>query len=203
MLQVLTSLMRMLNLENTGLIRVENMEKSGWVDELVDEIGADWEAYSLKEKSDEAVQYKQGIGSTLGLLEKLEQLADVALILFAEKVILQNALKFYANSPEMKNSLNAGLEDLEDAQNSLKTVQEPAQYKIVKKAMSKKDIAQELPLDGFRKFERSHQARLSNLLKTTLSTEEKSLVRQRKNNLKAARNAYMSMQQKALGITQG
>lgn len=176
------------------------MEQTGWIEKLTRKISRDWEAYSLQERSSVVVEYRQGLESTLELLKEIEQISDVTLILLTEKVILRNDLYFYANSIEMRNSLMAGLEDLAVAQNALKTLQNPDDYRIVKATMSKKDMARGLPLDGFRKFERSHQTRLSNLLKTLLSTEEKSLIRQRKNNLQAARESYIKMQQNALGI---
>ncbi len=46
----------------------------------------------------------------------------------------------------------------------------------------------------------SHRTRLANLLKATGSIPEKSLLHQRIDNLKAAREVYIAMQQKALDV---
>ncbi len=178
------------------------MEKTGWIKEIIKEISEDWEAFSQKEKSAVAIEYKQGMDSTLEVLSKIRKEENVETILATEKAILRNTLKFYANSQEMKSSLKAGLEDLKVAQKSLEIVQNSSAYQAVKDAMSRKDIVQGLPQDGFRKFEKSHQTRLSNLLKTSLSTKEKALIRQRKSNLKVAKEKYMELQRKVLGIKQ-
>ncbi len=178
------------------------MKDTDLIDKLTRKVNRDWKAYSLKEKSEAAVEYKQGLEATLVLLTKIRKEADVAIILSAERAILQNTLKFYANSQEMESSLKAGLEDLKIAQKSLEIVENSSAYQAVKDAMSRKDIVQGLPQDGFRKFEKSHQTRLSNLLKTSLSTKEKALIRQRKSNLKVAKEKYMELQRKALGIKQ-
>ncbi len=175
------------------------MEKIGLLNELFSTISDNWETFSLKETSDAAFEYQTSLDATLKVLKKICKTGDVSIILTTEKMILKNDMEYYANSPEMKSSLKTGLVDLEIAQKAVEIVQDHNLYQTVKETMSRKDMAQGLPLDGFRKFERSHQTRLGNLLKTSLLSQEKSLILQRKINLKRARENYISMQRKALG----
>ncbi len=42
--------------------------RTGLIDELINEISTDWESFLQKEASDEAVEYKRGLESTLKLL---------------------------------------------------------------------------------------------------------------------------------------
>ncbi len=91
----------------------------------------------------------------------------------------------------------------EEEQEILQVIQDPEKYKAVKRVPGPKNIQKGLPLDGFRTFGRSHRARLANLLKATTSIPEKILLRQRIDNLGAAREVYIGMQQKALSVEVG
>ncbi len=143
---------------------------------------------------------KKNLESELEVLKKIKETKNIGIILSAEKANLKNDLKHYANSFEMVNNIKAGIDAINIAQQDFQTVQNPEAYRVVKSTMSCKDILGGLPLDGFRKFITGHQTRLSNLLKTHISVKEKAIIRQRKENMKIAKNIYMDLQRKALGL---
>ncbi len=169
-------------------------------DKILRKLNEDWEWYNQKETTKEAQVFHESLKETLGLLKDVRKTKDPAYILEIEKSILEHSLNNNANSAEMKSSLKTGLAELEAGLEFLQIVQNSDQYQAIKRGSVPKDIQGGLPLDGFRKFERSHRTRLANLLKATTPIPEKNLLRQRIENLKTAREAYMDMQRKALGI---
>ncbi len=126
---------------------------------------------------------------------------DLGLILAVEKRFLENDLAEYANSSAMKRSLDTALAELGSADRHVAMVDDPARYRAVDEAHSlPKNRKGGLPYDEARQFFSSHAARLLNMDKSRLDSEEKKVVEIRKQNMRAADKLYADRQRKALGI---
>lgn len=179
------------------------MDRNGLTDKLVAKLNDDWEAYQLKEATPEAELFRQSLGKSVSLLKSVGQSNDPVTILMVEGVTLRHELVNYSNAPEMVNSIKPALEQLSDANETLKLVQDHDAYEKAARTYSSKRKQGGLPLDAFREFIKSHTARLTNRLKATSSVPEKNILRQRKDNLKVANQKYMAMQRQALGMELG
>jgi len=176
------------------------MERIGYLASYTYKLNEDWKAFSLKENSVEAKSFQTGLATTHGLLREIGATKQPDIILLAEKATLAQELTTYANSAEMVNSIKPALEQLDEATGALKLVQDKDAYAKTAQAFSAKRKQGGLPLDAFREFILSHTARLTNRLKATASVSEKNILRQRKDNLKAANERYMELQREALGL---
>ncbi|WP_031485746.1 hypothetical protein [Maridesulfovibrio frigidus] len=176
------------------------MAKTGLLIKLSMKLGDDWKAYQQKENTPEALAFQKGLKDTLSMYKELAESQDPEAILNAEKIALIQEKNTYANSAEMTNSIKPALTQVEEAKKSMEQVQDSEAYKKAASTYAGKRKQGGLPLDGFREFIKSHQARLTNRLKGDGSHDEKNLLRQRKKNLTKANELYMGMQKKALGM---
>ncbi|NDV26898.1 hypothetical protein [Desulfovibrio sp. JC010] len=175
------------------------MAKTGLLIKLSIKLSDDWKSYQQKENTPEALAFQNGLKDTLDMFKELAEAKDPKAILEAEQIALIQEKEF-ANSAEMVNSIKPGLTQLQEARQSLELVHDSETYQKVTAAFSGKRKQGGLPMDGFREFIKSHQARLTNRLKSDGSHEEKNILRQRKTNLKIANETYIKLQKKALGI---
>ena len=141
-----------------------------------------------------------------GVLETLKEAGrsnNAELIIACERIILQNDLDRYANSPMMIGSLKTGIRELDTIQRHLKLVDNAQLYKTVDESYSlPKNRQKNLPMDEARQSFKSYFARLVNLDKSRLNDEEKRIIDVRKANINAAKKLYIEKQQQVLGITQ-
>ncbi|MDO5680342.1 MAG: hypothetical protein Q4G54_08450 [Pelistega sp.] len=134
-------------------------------------------------------------------VEEIGMIGDLSLILSTEMSILQGDLSRYSNSKEMSSSLKNALIEFDSAQRHNKLVQDGHEYHYVNLAHSLPKRRQAgLPLDEARQAFDSHSARLSNLNKARLDSEEKLIINARKSNIVAAKKVYVEQQKQALGI---
>ncbi len=174
------------------------MGKIGLINELTEGLNVKFLAFAQKESTREAEAFSDCCANTFGILRDIAETGDPEIILRAEKGLLDDELQHYSNFPEMANSLKTAHKEIDGAFRALESLQTPGAHRVLADSLSHKDIQNGLPLDGFRKFERSHQTRLANHLKGNLPLHEKALLRQRRENLQIARNAYIHFQQKVL-----
>ena len=120
------------------------------------------------------------------------------MILTTEKILLNQELSLYANSPEEQSSIKTTLNQLEDAEQALRIVHDSKIYIGATCTYPAKRKENGLPLDSFREFIKSHGTRLTNRLASRIANLEKEILRQRKLNLAAARATYITLQQKSL-----
>lgn len=179
------------------------MGRTGYLASYAYKLNEDWMAYLLKENSVEAKSFQIGLTTTLSLLKEIGASKQPKIILLAEKATLAQELSTYANAAEMVNSIKPALGQLEEATVALRLVLDKDTYAKAAQTYSSKRKQGGLPLDAFREFILSHTARLTNRLKSTASLSEKTILRQRKDNLKAANERYMDMQRAALGTENG
>lgn len=158
------------------------MAKTGLLFRLAAKLADDWKSYQQKETTPEALAFQSGLKDTLGMYKELAEAQDPEAILKAEQIALIQEKEF-ANSAEMVNSIKPGLTQLEEARQSLKLVHDCEAYQQAASTYAGKRKLGGLPLDGFREFIKSHQARIRNRLKADGSHEEKNILRQRKTAL--------------------
>jgi len=129
------------------------------------------------------------------------QTGDLSLIIATEKAIVDGDLKRHANSPEMTNSLDTALAELDVIEHHLALVADPLRYQTVNEAYSlPRNRRNALPYDEARQAMASHQTRLANLDKSRLSADEKMLIERRKDNIKTASRIYINLQTQAIGM---
>jgi len=126
---------------------------------------------------------------------------NLALMIEAERMIVEGDLERYTNSKQMAASLNTALEEIAAIERQLKIVDDPAQYKAVDQQYSlRKNREKGLPLDEARQALRSHHARLNNLDKSRLDDEEKNILDARRLLIFTAKTLYIKRQANTLGI---
>jgi hypothetical protein len=168
-------------------------------EKLLFEINANLAAYQHLEQSPQRIALNVSLNKTLKLLQDEKKSTDIFVHINNEETILPQELELLANSPEEINSINAALEQIQDALRALEIANDPSAYRISANTYStRKRDAKGLPLDAFREFIKSHTIRLSNRLAGRIIQEEKELLRQRKENLLFANSLYIKLQEKAL-----
>jgi hypothetical protein len=141
-------------------------------------------------------------GSLLTQIKKIGQSNDLASIVAAERLLVQNDLDRYANSRDMKSSLSGTLEDFDRIEKHMAWVADPAQYRMVNETHDKeKNRIRGVPKDEARQAFASHLTRLGNLHKSRLTVEEKAILDARVTNIATGAKLYEQMQAKAIGIT--
>ena len=178
-------------MENERLLRLNHLMTmaDGWIDELA----KTQEAERLREAHRNLCSHFREIGKSL----------DLALIVAAEKAMLNNELTQHANSKGMLSSLNAALAELTVIEKLLSIVDDPQEYSRVDQShLLPKNREAGLPLDEARQAFKSHYARLGNLDKARLSEDEKAIIEARRNNMLEAGKRYARRQIKTLGLSE-
>lgn len=146
-------------------------------------------------------KHDAGIMVTVNYLRQHAQERNIGAMLDDERLLLTHSLQFDANSPEEKSSLKTAIDQLDESRTCFKALTaRPAAYKEMVDTYPSKKKEAGLPLDAARDFFKSHATRLTNILSGKSLHFEKVLVRQRKDNLKVIRDAYVELQRKALGL---
>ena len=130
---------------------------------------------------------------------------DVAAILEAERVLLRDEYDRFANTPTMKGSLEAALDEVNAALAMVKLVDDPPAYRsrVDETHRVRKHRIGDVPRDDARMFFRGHRSRLGNLMKARGTDEEKAVLAARSASMRAAEKTYESLQHEALGIGDG
>lgn len=148
-----------------------------------------------------AKKYRLSQEALLKSIRTIGKTGDISLILSAEREILANEKRFYANSPAMGSSLDNAVSELDQAGKMLPLVLDPVLYAAVDASHGNpKSRIGSLPRDAARHFFASHNARLLNTDKSRLTDTEKQTVDARRHNIRIASLVYTSLQEKALGI---
>ncbi len=176
------------------------MEKIGLTNKIFTRLELNFQSYTQKETSKEAIKHNENLTETLSLLKEVKNTKDIKLGLSIEELLLYQELELYANSPEETNSIKKAIEQLQEAKKSLAVVDDSKAYQTATETYSDKRKEAGLPIDSFREFLKSHSTRLSNRMASPLPAQEKDILRQRKENLSMVKEVYMTMQCKSLGI---
>jgi len=164
-------------------------------------MAAEHASFEMKEQTPAAQIHKTAQDNNLQAVKSIGRSGDHQIILTAEKALLINELRLYGNSPGMKSSLRAALQDLELADKHTEIVKDPKRYAELNELFQRpKNRRGGLPYDEARQFFSSHNTRLLNLDRSRLSETEKKTINARRSNIRVAELAYIALQQKALGI---
>lgn len=158
-----------------------------------------WNAHKEVENSEEQQLLDASRRQTLVAVKEVASSKDIYTILETERIILVQDLEYHGNSQEEISSIQTALHQYAEAQDSLETVKDGLAYQAGTKTYSSRHREGGLPIDSMREFLKSHTTRLSNRLAAPLSVSEKNILRQRKENLKVAKELYIGMQREALG----
>ena len=176
------------------------MGMAGLRDKYSRRVSADWIAHCAVEESRERLLHSKGLAISLAVLQEIAAGKDVELLLAVEEITLKQELLFYVNAPEEKNSVTTAIGQLHEALACLDIVKHAEHYRAATTTFPGKQKLNDLPLDGFREFIKSHTTRLTNRLAGQLSGPEKEILRQRKANLLVAKDVYVALQKKALEL---
>jgi hypothetical protein len=148
------------------------------------------------------ISYESGIALALATFQEAQQSANPQTIILAEVYFLSQELQFCAEGDtDTRNSLTYAIQAFRDALRSLETVENAAGYKIAESTYltDPKKRVQGFPMDAFHQACGSHKTRLHNILRAPgIEMLEKALLGQRAANMKAAQDAYIKKQNKAL-----
>ena len=150
----------------------------------------------------EAVERKVAETALVAALAEVRENGDVAAALEAERVLLRDEYDQFANTPTMKGSLEAALDEVNAALAMVKLVDDPPAYRsrVDETHRVRKHRIGDVPRDDARMFFRGHRSRLGNLMKARGTDEEKAVLAARSASMRAAEKTYESLQQDALGI---
>jgi hypothetical protein len=150
------------------------------------------------------ITYEDGIALALSAFQEIRREADPQTFVLAEVYFLTQELQFcVGEDTETRSSLTYAIQSFRDSLRSLEAVEDVAAYKIAEKTYPTdlKKRVQGFPADVFHQACGSHQTRLHNILRSPgIDMLEKALLKQRTANMKAARDAYIENQRKALDI---
>ena len=129
-------------------------------------------------------------------LQKVGDSGDLETILRAERLVLDNERRLYADTPIMAGSLDNALNQIVAALVMVSKIQDRDAYKSVTEDYfrSHKSRINGLPNDGARQFFKSHRTRIENLGKAQSMGLDKALLEVRKNNLNVASGEYIKSQ---------
>jgi hypothetical protein len=148
------------------------------------------------------ISYEDGIALAMAAFQEAQRSADPQTLILAETALLSQELEFCAKDDvSTRNSLAYAIQCFRDALRSLEAVEDAAGYKIAEKThlTDPKKRVQGFPKDAFHEACGSHKTRLHNILRAPgIEMLEKALLKQRAVNMKAAQDAYVEKQRKAL-----
>ena len=176
------------------------MEKTGYYDNLLTLIQTDWLNRKRILQTEASASYTKGLGITEKAYATISNVRDIELITRAEALTVLREYELYGkDDPSTRSSLNAAISDFSVIANALPTVQDAAKYKIASTTHHSKKKINGIPIDGFHEAINSHITRLGNRIRTIgISAAEKDILRQRKTNMKVAKDLYIQLQKKAL-----
>ncbi|MDR2104503.1 MAG: hypothetical protein LBP51_01980 [Deferribacteraceae bacterium] len=148
------------------------------------------------------VNLNKGIAEVKDTFKDASFAKDIEAILRAELTFVNQEL-FNNTAPIVTKSLEAAKTGLTDALNSYNILVGTKSYPDAEQThpTTPKYRYQNLPKDAFHIACNSHTARLNNTLKSTeLSSKMRSLYEQRVKNMKTAKELYIELQRKILGI---
>ncbi|GAB7023951.1 hypothetical protein [Salidesulfovibrio brasiliensis] len=169
------------SIDTKGLSRMESLVQKNWSN------------YSLMQQSQSSHKYNSGLRNTIELLKTVRESKNPKFILAVEKIILTQEIA-HANSPELDYSINRAIEGINSALNCIDQLQDPYYPLLASDLFYMDDLKEGIPLDGFRKFIRSHTSALSARLRCFSTDVEKKLVQQRIENLTQAEEVYKDLQ---------
>jgi hypothetical protein len=159
--------------------------------------------FAIRGKEQEGrILFETGVANAMLAFLEAQFAADPQAIILAEYTFLTQEFQLCDKSDKIAiNSLTKAIQHFDDAFLALKEV-EGSNYKTADNVIPhNKDYREKgYPKDSFHIACNSHKARIKNILSATgIDPIEKNLLKQRRENLYTAQNAYIEKQKKALG----
>ncbi len=136
-------------------------------------------------------------------LVQLRNTDNIDQILDIERSLLQNDLDHYKTSQAMITSLQRALTEHHATMKLVACVRDPAAYQAIADGYTlPKNRLGDVPHDEARQFFRSHVKWIINMDNTCLDRAEKSVLHERRSNIRVAEHIYTGLQREALGLSQ-
>jgi hypothetical protein len=180
------------------------LEAIGWIDSITIAVSNIYEGRKgfATQKIEGRLFYENGIAKALTAFQEAQVSADAQSLILAEYTFLAQELAFCDKTDkDSLSSLNRAIEDFDDAFSVLEIVDDTILYRAVDKGIPryKKYREKGFPKDAFHIACNSHRTRIRNILRSPgIDSIEKSLLKQRFINLRAAQNRYIEQQKKTL-----
>jgi hypothetical protein len=145
------------------------------------------------------VSYENGIALAMSAFQEAQHSADPQIIILVEAGFLSQELEFCAeDDTSARSSLTYAIQAFRDAMRSIEAVEDAAGYKIAEKTYltDPKKRVQGFPKDAFHEACGAHKTRLHNILRAP--GIEMLLLKERATSMKAAQDAYVEKQRRAL-----
>ena len=140
------------------------------------------------------------LATTLG---QLRNTGNIDQILDIERSLLQNDLDHYKTSRAMIASLQRALTEHHATIELVACVRDPAAYQAIADGYTlPNNRLADVPHDEARQFFRSHVKWIINMDNTCLDRAEKSVLHERRSNIRVAERIYTGIQREALGLSQ-
>lgn len=181
------------------------MGKTGCKLEILANLNKDWKNLQEREFSDVDKKYKDGLSKTLYLFKEVRKHKDIDLLLDTELLTLEQEKNTFGQiDPSSKPSLESAIQTFAaDVKGAVAVVRDPEKYQAAALTHSSKHLCRGVPKDGFHEAINSHITRLGNRIRTVgLSVPEKNILMARQENMRAAKDLYIELQRKALGLEQ-
>jgi len=164
-------------------------------------------AWATKGKEAEGrIAFEEGINLAMSTFKRAQASADPQILIFAEYTFICQELQLCreTNDKGSLSSLVLAKQNFDDAFLALKIIEDKTLYQAAEKTYSHyKDYrVSSFPKDAFHVACGSHKARFQNALKVFgIDPIEKTLLKQRADNILTAKNAYIAKQKKVLECT--
>ncbi|MDR1241787.1 MAG: hypothetical protein LBM00_03225 [Deltaproteobacteria bacterium] len=171
-------------------------------DRLLTGLNKDWLNRQKAFGTKAAVDYLSGLAKTAAELRNIQS-ADIRTIVDMEILTLEHEKELYGGEdPTVIPSLQAAIDSLtKDVKRAINTAEVPEDYRKAALTHSSKRQYHGIPIDGCHEAINSHITRLDNRIRTVgVSVPEKNSLVARKENMKQAKQIYITMQQQALRI---
>ena len=160
--------------------------------------------FATRGKAEEGrLSYERGISTALSTFRDAQSSSDPQIIILIEYTFLIQELQFCENTDNNSiSSLTQAIQSFNDAFLALKAVEDTTLYQGAELTHphSKKYRINGFPKDAFHIACISHRTRIQNILRAPgIDPIEKTLLKQRFNNLSTAQNGYIEKQKRAMG----
>jgi hypothetical protein len=149
------------------------------------------------------IAYENGLANAMSAFQEAHESLDPQSILFCEYTFLQQELQYCSlDDADSYSSLTNAIAQFDDAFLALKAVSNAAGYKVADLTYPHNNATYRYsgyPRDAFHYACQAHKARMKNWLRTPgTNMTEKTVLKQRNDNMTTAQNSYLKLQEKAL-----
>lgn len=163
---------------------------------------ADWKGRQKIEALQAFAQYAEGLEKTLSLLRSVGKTGEIDLLVRIEASLVNlERAQYGVGDSSVLPSLNAAVQDFDDIKKAIEVVKSPVSYQAAANTYRAKKKLRGIVVDGCHEAINGHITRLGNRISAVgIPVAEKNILRQRQANMRIAKELYMALQCKALGM---